>query len=85
MDLSSEKVVVFKGSIEDESDVHVSRSGLWGAIEVPFVEGCPRKECLSVIPSQSKRVFGGVFCSKRFCLEQDGVDTVYSVMVGDPH
>ena len=38
LDVYSKLVVVFQGSVENESDVHVSRFGLWCAIKVPFVE-----------------------------------------------
>ena len=40
LDVSSECVGFFWGSIEDESDVHISRFSLWSAVEISFVEGC---------------------------------------------
>ena len=53
--------MIFWGPIEDESDVHVAGFGLWGAIELPFVELCLVKERLSAVPCQDQGVFGGVF------------------------
>ena len=44
LDVSSELVVVSRGSVVDESDVHVSRFGLWRTAEVQFVEGFSIKE-----------------------------------------
>ena len=69
LDVSSEQIVVFRGSIKYESDVHFLRFSLRGAIDIPFFESCVTKECSSVIPSYSKRVFGGVCGSKRVYLE----------------
>ena len=45
--------MIFWGTIEDESDVHVAGFGLWGAIELPFVELYPIEEGSSVVPCQS--------------------------------
>ena len=42
--------MVFRGSVEDESNVNVLIFGLWCAIKVPFVEGCLINECSSVVP-----------------------------------
>ena len=39
LDVSSERIVVFRVSSKDNSDVHFLRFGLWGAVDVPFVEG----------------------------------------------
>ena len=44
LDVSSELVVVSRGSVVDESDVHVSRFVLCRTAEVPFVEGFSIKE-----------------------------------------
>ena len=61
--------MVFRFSVEDEYDVHVSRFGFWCTVEVPFVEGCSIKECSSIVPGYSERVFGGIFCSKKVSLK----------------
>ena len=47
--VSSKQVVVFWGSVEDESDVHVLRFGLWCTVTVPFVEFFSIKECSSFV------------------------------------
>ena len=44
LDVSSELVVVFWGSVEDDYGVHVLRFGLRCTVEVPLVEDCSIKE-----------------------------------------
>ena len=41
--------------------MNVAGFGLWGAIELPFVERLPIKEGSSVVPCHSHGVFGGDF------------------------
>ena len=77
--------MVFRGFIVDESHVHILGFSLWGSVKLPFFESCTIKQCSSVIPSQSQRVFGGVFGLKVVCLKGDGVDAIYYIMVWDRH